>query len=293
MPRSRVQYPLRYLLIAVVLVGLNLQGAIITSRHFPREVIVGPYGEGFGRTRSYTDSTGNRVISKLVPKGHPIELRDPVVEWVVRIERRPAPPTLIEIWAPVIGSVSLTLLVVLVPWRSLWTRRREVAMSGDPPHPRRWRRALCAGRWAVVGLAVVGLIVAGAKFRAPPTPQDVWRLGYQLPDILRNTIDQLNRNRVPIPASEGLYTTSSFVYGTIVYRLDGSILGYEGTPGDLRSRPRMIRQPTRSLLEIWWPVVGSVTISLLVAAVAMRHFWPRRSAVESVPAVQGADFEAE
>lgn len=68
------------------------------------------------------------------------------------------------------------------------------------------------------------------------------------------------------------------VKDTVVYRSDGSVVAYAGNPGFLErqmTRPHVIRPPTRSFLEVWWAVIGSVSISLVIIGILWRMSrWP-------------------
>ncbi len=68
--------------------------------------------------------------------------------------------------------------------------------------------------------------------------------------------------------------------GTIVYKADGSIAGYEGRPGEMRAPPHVIRPPLRSLLEVWWPVMAGAAITILVLAILGRQL--RRESIDCV-----------
>jgi hypothetical protein len=74
---------------------------------------------------------------------------------------------------------------------------------------------------------------------------------------------------------------SDRILGTIVYKADGRIVGYEGTPGQMQSRPHIIRPPIRSLLEMWWPVIASVSITILVAGILWRRTRHQRTGLWS------------
>ena len=69
----------------------------------------------------------------------------------------------------------------------------------------------------------------------------------------------------------------SRVLGTIVYRPDGSIVGYEGRPGEMQAPPHVIRPPLRSFLEMWWPVVASASITTLVLGILWRQVWRQQN----------------
>jgi hypothetical protein len=62
------------------------------------------------------------------------------------------------------------------------------------------------------------------------------------------------------------------VLGTIDYKPDGSIVGYEGKPGEMRAPPHVIRPPLQSFLEMWWPIMASASITMLVLGILWRQF---------------------
>ncbi len=66
---------------------------------------------------------------------------------------------------------------------------------------------------------------------------------------------------------------------TIVLQTDGSILGYEGRPGDVTSQPIALRRALRSPLEMWWALITSMCITASVVVVLWRC--ARRDQVEA------------
>src|SRR5262249_9263129 len=91
-----------------------------------------------------------------------------------RVLRRPLPPTLLQIWSPVIAGVSITLLILSVARAGPGPQRR----SGSPKLGRR----LCArqhglgivARWGMIVVALMGLNLASAVYRPLPDPAEEW-----------------------------------------------------------------------------------------------------------------------
>ncbi len=78
-----------------------------------------------------------------------------------------------------------------------------------------------------------------------------------------------DRRQLPLQHGDG----PSRVLETIVYKDDGSIVAFEGSPGFLGrilSRPRVIQPSVRFLLEMWWPLMASTTITILVLGILRR-----------------------
>ena len=74
----------------------------------------------------------------------------------------------------------------------------------------------------------------------------------------------------------GYENDPSRTLGTVVYKQDGGIVGYTGKPGEMRSRPHLIRAPMRSFLEMLWPVIASASITVLVLVILWRQARGRR-----------------
>jgi hypothetical protein len=114
-------------------------------------------------------------------------------------------------------------------------------------------RARLTVRWMMIAVALVGLNLAGAiaisRFYAQAVP-----------------------TTVPVPLPHTVQAGGRF----ITYHADGSITTVSGNledPTPLKDRPStLLKPPTRRLplphLRIWFPVIASVTISLLVIGVA-------------------------
>jgi hypothetical protein len=225
---------------------------------------------------------------------------------VVR-RRRPTP---VQIWSPVIASASITLLVVFVPFERSASRRRS-ALSNVGGHPdTQLARVWFAVRWATIVAALIGANLAGAVYRPlldprePRPPDHLYFDGSTVRDeagnflfkhgdgrlFFRNADGSHERpatlNDFPLPLHRG--GRHSRILDTIAYKSDGSLVVYEGNPGIIErilTWPRVIEPPVRSLPEMWWPVVGSASITLLALDVLVRQ--ARRQRNSPVAAVCG------
>ncbi len=103
----RVLFTTRGMMITVALVGLNLAGAIATSKYYPRKYIL--QVSSTSRGRLYTTMLDGSVIEE---------------EWNPRVGVPPGsrprvvqppnpPPTLLRIWTPVIAAATITLLILM------------------------------------------------------------------------------------------------------------------------------------------------------------------------------------
>lgn len=252
MRRTKLQFTLGTLILTVALVGINLAAAIATSAHYPRERRFPKTSGSWGETTD-VDARGNISISW--------EDRRTKRSRLVRVVKYPPPPNLMAVWSPIVASASLSVLVlVLLTWS-------PPSLSDDARSPRGGRGTLpwsgvgAVSRSVLIVVSLVGLNVAAVTYRSPPRSTDPWSEGYRLPD----------------PVHQSLNSRSSYLaYGTVVYRLDGSIVGFEGEPGKPVSRAHVFFPATRSPLELWWPVIGSAMISLGVLAVVLKPCWSRR-----------------
>jgi hypothetical protein len=188
---------------------------------------------------------------------------------ICTVSRQPLPPTLPEIWAPVMASVSISLMILLVPsWRA----------RGRPPRV----RARSSGRvLAVRVLGVVGslilLNVAGALSGPRPgrsnVPVQYGEFFGGTPRMLVIRTEGTTAQRRPVDGSNwipGVHSRagsdlagSDLEEATIEYRRDASIVAYAGTPERKLSRPRLLSPSARSFLDLWWPFLGTMSISLL------------------------------
>ena len=211
-------------------------------------------------------------------------------EELIRIMSLPRRPTLLQIGAPIIASASTTLLVFMVLMGRPSSRLRRGALEAAGGLAAR-RSPLRLVRWATIAAALIGLNVAGAVYGPFPEPGEeqpcpaVFNDPAMVPDEEGGLLFRDRANRVvkrlangderpatvadyplPLHGYDGYsHRGGARVKDTVVYRSDGSVVAYDGNPGlleRLMTRPRVIQTATRSILEVWWPVIGSVSISL-------------------------------
>ncbi|MBX6314881.1 MAG: hypothetical protein IRY99_18485 [Isosphaeraceae bacterium] len=123
MRRPCMLFTVRQMMIMVALVGLNLAGAIATSKYYPRP----PYlsvGYGNGRGFIYYKADGTILQgSGNAETGYRL----------TRVIRRPPRPSLLQIWSPVLASVAITLGVLVVAVRYVASASREVRDTSTAP----------------------------------------------------------------------------------------------------------------------------------------------------------------
>jgi hypothetical protein len=225
----------------------------------------------------------------------------------------PLPPAAaLQIWSPLIASMLLTILVLVVPRGHSGRQRPGIGSTGNSLSPARPWRPWLGVKPLTIALALVGLNLVAALHRPAPDPYDD-----RLETLLRSSADvyvKPDGGVEPRPwgsflvmKPDGYHGTVLFgggsgiaedgsIYsyddhgvrirydgdrsralGTIVYKPDGSIIGYEGKPGEMRPPAHVIRPPLRSFLEMWWPVMTSASITLLVLVILGRQVWQERS----------------
>lgn len=222
------------------------------------------------------------------------------------------PATMFQIWSPLISSVLLTILVLVVPRGHPGRQRRVIDPAGDSLSPVQPRRSRLVARRLSAVLLLVGLNVMAALYRRVPDPYDD-----RLETLLRSTADVFvkadggieprpwgsflvikpdgyhggvvfgGRREITLDGTVFSYDDHgvrvryvddrSRALGTILYKPDGSIVGYEGKPGEMRAPPHVIRPPLRSSLEMSWPVMASASITLLVLCILWRQVWGKRA----------------
>ncbi len=274
MSHQRPQCTIRGMVVLIALVGLNLGGAVTTWRLYPdaafrHKALPSPGNSRFKGCSLY--DLGNPVYV-LVAKSTSGKRKERVV-WLA--------PVLgwIPMWCPLAASASITVLVL-----SLHRYRRE---SQDRySHPRvapvneltPWptaRSRICLG---LIALSLIGLNLAAALFRPPVDTRDEspeylqalglgnWvgahRDGTRWVVSPRNHADW-KRDDVLEPLLE-----------TVICRSDGAVVAYDGDPDfweRLLTRPRFIRDPLYSPLEMWWPVVGAIAVTVAVLLTLLRE----------------------
>jgi hypothetical protein len=288
------RFTIRSIMIAVALIALNLGAAIATwNRYSLQQPPPKPtfWPRGF-YTPVVPDADGNILIDlgKLAT-GHRL----------VGIIRLPQPwPTLIEIWSPVIASVSITLVVILIFGYSP-SHAESLPSTASGAGGGRLPRVWFGLRWATIAISLIGLNWLGVVYR-PLVDLGEWqslaaspfitsdfldkagkKLRYQADELVLMTENEggerpATLDDYPLPLYQGDGQTR--VLATIVHKSDGSVGVYEGNPGLMRlilSRPRVIQPPTRTALEIWWPVIASASTTLLVLDILWRQLRQRRA----------------
>jgi hypothetical protein len=212
-------------------------------------------------------------------------------EALVRLVRLPMWTSPLAIWSPVIASISITLLTLVLLAGRTGPRPRPGAVDHSADFSARLTPSQLL-RWAMAAVALIGLNVAAAVYGPFPEPgceqpcPKIFDDPTMAPDMPGDRLirDQ-NGRLVKRPADGGAerpataadyppplheYDARTRVLDTIVYSSDGSVAAYAGNPGlfeRLISRPCIIKPPTRSFLEVWWPTIGSASASLLVIGV--------------------------
>jgi hypothetical protein len=257
---------IRCVMTAVALVALNLAAAIATAKSFPGQNRL-PREQSGPVCASYTDDGDGNFCLNLSALETGARL--------VRIVMGPARPRLLEIWSPVIVSVSITFLVMLVPLgrSSTLPRRARADDEGDisagfcPGRP--------AARWVMIASSLVGLNLASVAYRPRLQPSEQKPPPHHFLFYTTAFLELSGGSFAQLESPVNSKRSSLFprradgqtrVLDTIVYRSDGSIVAYKGSPGlvgRMLSWPSVIQSPTRSLAEMWWPVVASISITLL------------------------------
>jgi hypothetical protein len=156
-------------------------------------------------------------------------------------------------------------------------------------------------RWAAIAICLIGLNWLSAVYRPYLVPGEWQSLAnsqqiesdfldkagkkfrYQADELVLMTENEggerpATLDDYPLPLYQGDGQTR--VLATIVHKSDGSVVIYEGNPGLMRqilSRPRVIQPPTRTALEMWWPVIASASTTFLVLDILRRQLRQRRT----------------
>jgi hypothetical protein len=283
-----VRFSLRSLLLLIALVCLNLSGGIATFS-YPRIQSEPPgvhlHGNGTTFTEIHPDGTVIRAIERSTsPRGKRAGLkngyrdarfraidRSPPGSEIFRLEKRPPPLTTIQRWAPVMASLALTVLatVFVVPPHTPRTMADPQPSAIRPPGS--GLTACLTLRRPIAVAALVLLNYAAAIYRGPDRPTDPWlrqndhlpggvmAMGATGPD---GVVEVHHVSPYSLPTFIG--NDHAGILRTIVYNLDGSVVGYQGVPGSAQSGPYLIQPATRSFLDMWWPALGSVSITVAV-----------------------------
>ena len=287
----RMRFTTRSLMLAVMLVGLNLAGALATFSYYPTQQLgLGEKNNLSAPTIGHTDEHGLTYTYRERRSERPgWRMSDPRRGWrMTELRRIPVPPTLLQIWSPIMASFSISLLIVLVPIGRTGLRRRAAATDHDRSGgSEQWSRRLIATRVIAVVLALIVFNVAGAGSGPRPEPSYI---PLQYPEFFGGTprmlvirMEGTTVERRPLDASDWLGRLASLGLepgaldddgydleeATIEYRHDTSIVSYGGTPERKLSRPNLISPPSRTFLERWWTLVGTS----LVTVVILILFW--------------------
>jgi hypothetical protein len=299
-----LRFTIRSMIFAVALVAFNLAAAIATwngrSEEPPQTVGRGP------RVGPFCESNASRRIRLdfgMLATG----------ERLVRIVTRPLPPNPAEVWAPVIASLSITLLAFVVPLGSPGVRRPSTASIVDCGRHARLSRLWRVARWLAIATALIGLNFAGAVYRPLRGPGELRPSPYLFFDsatFLDEHGDFLLQHpggRLFITKSDGgcerpalpddcepppLESGSpSRIRDSIVNKTSGSIVAYEVRPGLMRlklSRPRSVKSSMRSFVEVWFPAIASASVTALVLYCMWRQVRRERNEVVAVRHMRAA-----
>ena len=282
MPRRRLQLAIRSVMVVMALVAWNLAAAICVLRTHPREPLADFHASTSGDWIMDFAVYGLRCRFARTTGG-PRE--------VALVLREPLPPTLPEVWAPIIAGASITFLVLALSLAGPVRLRRVVnyaAEDGPVPPPSEWRQVVA---WGTVAIALAGLNFAAIAYSPPLSSSDT-RLARRYfeggsylgradgtfafirpyRDLIITSpreggLAQPSPDSVPstdISADDGIKVT------TICVENDGSVLGYTGRSGVETSNPIVLRGPSRCLLMMWSPVIASAIVTGLVVVQWLR-----------------------
>jgi hypothetical protein len=213
-------------MVGLALLALNMGGAISTWKYYHREQphLVMGFGNGRGSVEHYSDGSVRHYVRTRIGKSK-YEYK------LVSVERAPPSPNVFQIWAPVIASGSITLLVVLL---ALWPAPGR-AVEGLVRH----LRAQYTNRTLLTAVGLVGLNLAGAVLTSNFYPRNPIRVGVE-----------------------------SFGATAVVRDASGLTSIYQRVPAAGYRLIEVIREPLPpTLLRIWSPLIASTAITLLVLVV--------------------------
>jgi len=160
-----------------------------------------------------------------------------------------------------------------------------------------------AARWVTVASALIGLNFAGAVYRPLYGPGELRPSPYLFFDSATFLDEQGDFSlyhpdgRLAITKSDGRERPAlpddceppilergspRGIQDSIVNKTAGSIVAYEVRPGRMSlilSRPRSVKSPTRSFLEVWFPAIGSASITVVVSFCVWRQIRRQRTDV--------------
>lgn len=275
MDRPRIQFTVGALAVLIALAALNL-AAVITAwkthadfdANLPRSV----------------DHRGRPMVVMTDPDGalHLVAGRSRSGDRLERIVWPLMRPGLLQIASPVVASVSITILVLTVFGSGLTPRNRPAPpldsqpAEGPSPPGRRWVR------WTTIAAGLIGLNLAALAYRSLPDVA-LWRQGplgnpYRGVRIANKASFLSQDGRFVLVWSDGRISrpepgdAEGHILETVFHEPDGSIVSYEGSPGRFRrlfTWPWIIQEPSRSMLESWWPVLAATAITILL----LRTLW--------------------
>lgn len=266
----------RSLMLILALIALCLANAMATWKFYPLRITIWHGNDrGLGSTKFGAEG---------------------VIEWglgdskmgyrLVRVVKTVPPLSRLKIWSPVIASTALIILFLVVP-----IRRRPSGIAPSLRSP-----AKVALSWTTIVCALIVLDVA--CFMYPLPPYDFVPVGRVLRHPLNDpgypkasidigpfgveTVRELyplrreNTRKLDSPPEDpntplGDEGFLKYDLRTIVYNEDGSIVGYEGKPGETKSRPILLYPPVRSALTMWSPFLLGLTTTVVVLVVLWRQ----------------------
>ncbi|MHB1561542.1 MAG: LbetaH domain-containing protein [Isosphaeraceae bacterium] len=255
-----------------ILAWLNVVGAIESQDRHLRDYLsrVRTIERWKWQPTAWNDVTGETLfgIGRLSPG---VGLR--------RMMILPQPLSLPETWSPLIATVSLSILVIHLQLG----RPIGCSPSTEPGRAdRRWSDRM------VIGAALLALNMAAAccdtyprpgseepfppKFLDASTVSDedgslvVEDSSYHLIRKLPGSTEVRPVSMADYAAPRHQFDTRLRIKDTVIYNSDGSVVAYPGKAGFLErliSRPLVLHPATRSLLEVWWPVLTSASVSVI------------------------------
>ncbi len=298
MQRRRIQLPIQSMMIAVALVALNLGAAIAVSKTHPREPFVATRDSAHFQGPHFRDFFLDALTCRLDEHQPP----GAVFQEVDRVVQDPLPETLPQIWSPVIASASVTLLVLGLAMSSRSPLRgsaKSRVAEAPAEGPCGWWQVT---GWLTIAIALIGLNFAAAVHRPPWDPSSAelaldylksWRASGvflikadgRFEYLGRHNDLIFTRSRDAVPPEPDYFSFSAACRSeldvikvtTIVDKDDGSVLAYGGQLGEVTSNPIVLRHPLRSSLEMWWALIASTSITVLVAVVLWRRAWRNRA----------------
>jgi hypothetical protein len=274
---------------AILVVGLNLAGALATSSYYPRQQLLLVVANNLSAPLiAFPDEHGLTYVYRARgSERREWRMSDSRRGWrISEVIRNPVPPTLLEIWSPVMASVSVSLFMLLVPsgQAAPWRRGARIDPDRSGRFGRRSRRLIGARVIAIV-LALVLLNVSGAVSGTRPgrsyvtlkhgeffggTPRIlVFRMeGTTVQSRPMNGSDWLG----PVESRSGTLDDAGYDLdeATIEYRRDASIVTYAGMPERKLSQPVVISPPARSFLDVWWPLIATSSVTVVVIVLLWR-----------------------